>query len=320
MTDEPTETRPTGYLRRVRTTYSASAPAYRNRRPRWRRPLIVLVVIVVLLGVGGYAAYNAYQRYVVRLLTVPGCSAGFGANTFDLDFGQAQDAAVIAGVAVRDGLPSRALIIAYATAMQESKLENLSYGDRDSVGLFQQRPSEGWGTTAELEDPAYATQAFFKALVKVPHYTTIPVWQAAQDVQRSAGGDAYEQYAANGAQLAAAYTTQPHAVTCWYTPSSQSPTSAKLNLKGALKSLKDTFGESGKGDVVTEVSKSKTGQAVTLHAASGHGWMVASWLVANASYFGISQVSYAGQEWTAQLTETGWQADSSATGGGVVAR
>ena len=320
MTDEPTETRPTGYLRRVRTTYSASAPAYRNRRPRWRRPLIVLLVIAVLLGVGAYAAYSAYQRYVVRLLTVPGCSAGFGTNAFDLDFGQVQDAAVIAGVAVRDGLPSRALIIAYATALQESKLENLSYGDRDSVGIFQQRPSEGWGTTAELEDPAYAAQAFFKALVKVPHYTTIPVWQAAQDVQRSAGGYAYEQYAANGAQLAAAYTTQPHAVTCWYTPSSQSPTSAKLNLKGALKSLKDTFGESGKGDVVTEVSRSKTGQAVTLHAASGQGWTVASWLVANASYYGITAVSYAGQEWTAQLTETGWQADSSATGGGVVAR
>jgi hypothetical protein len=281
----------------------------------------VLVVIAVLLGTGAYAAYTVYHRYVVQLLTVPGCSAGFGTSAFDLDFGQVQTAAVIAGVAARDGLPSRALTIAYATALQESKLENLSYGDRDSVGIFQQRPSEGWGTKAELEDPAYATQAFFKALVKVPHYLTIPVYEAAQDVQRSAGGYAYQQYAANGAQLSAAYTTQAHAVTCWYSPATQAASenvSPKLNLTGALKALKDTFGASGK--VVTEVSKSKNGQAVTFHAASGRGWTVASWLVANASYYGITQVSYAGQEWTAQLTETGWQADSGATGGGVVAR
>jgi len=149
------------------------------------------------------------------------------------------------------------------------------------------------------------------------------VWQAAQDVQRSAGGYAYEQYAANGAQLAAAYTAQPHAVTCWYTPATQAASEnvpAKLNLKGTLKALKDTFGESGKDHVVTEVSQARSGQAVTLHAASGQGWTVASWLVANASYYGITQVSYAGQEWTAQLTETGWQVDPGATGGGVVVR
>ena len=81
--------------------------------------------------------------------------------------------------------------------MQESKLENLDYGDRDSVGIFQQRPSMGWGTTAELEDPAYAAGAFFKALVKIPGYAKLPVDVAAQDVQESADGSAYEQYAAD---------------------------------------------------------------------------------------------------------------------------
>src|SRR5262249_26419498 len=126
----------------VRTTSRGQPAAYKYHRPSWRRPLIVLAVIAVLLGIGAYAAYTAYQRFVVQVLTIPGCQAGAGANVIPLDFGQAADAATIAGVAVREKLPSRALTVAYAAAFQESKLENLSYGDRDSVGIFQQRPSE----------------------------------------------------------------------------------------------------------------------------------------------------------------------------------
>ena len=199
---------------------------------------------------GAYAAYTVYQRFVVQVLTIPGCQAGTGDNAVPLDFGQAADAATIAGVAVREHLPSRALTIAYATAFQESKLENLTYGDRDSVGIFQQRPSQGWGTATQLQDPAYATRAFFGALVQVPNYTKIPVYQAAQAVQKSADGYAYQQYAQTGAQLAADYTTAPHAVTCWYSPAAQAASqgvSAKLNLSGAVKGLEDAFGDAGPG-------------------------------------------------------------------------
>ena len=87
-----------------------------------------------------------------------------------------------------------------------------------------------------MQDPAFATRAFFGALVKVPDYAKIPVYQAAQDVQKSADGYAYQQYAQTGAQLAADYTTTPHAVTCWYNPATQAASqgvSAKLNLTGA---------------------------------------------------------------------------------------
>ncbi len=111
-----------------------------------------------------------------------------------LDTDQAGIAATIAGVAARHRLPQRAVTIALAAALQESQLQNLDYGDRDSVGVFQQRPSQGWGTTAELEDPVYATTKFFAALVRVPGYTKMPVDQAAQDVQHSADGSAYEQW------------------------------------------------------------------------------------------------------------------------------
>jgi hypothetical protein len=306
----------------VRTTSWGQPAGYQYHRPPWRRPLIVLVVIAVLLAVGAYAAYTAYQRFVVQVLTLPACQAGTGGNAIPLDFGQAADAATIAGVAVRERLPSRALTIAYATAFQESKLENLTYGDLDSVGIFQQRPSEGWGSTAQLEDPAYAARAFFGALVKVPGYATIPVYQAAQDVQKSADGYAYQQYAQTGAQLAADYTTAPHAVTCWYNPVQQASSagvSTKLNLHGAAEELDHVFGAPGQGGALTGVSRIRSGSADLVTTKPGAGWAVADWLVTNAVSYGITQVSYAGYQWTARLSETSWQADPAATAGGIVA-
>jgi hypothetical protein len=282
----------------------------------------VLTVIMVLLGVGAYAAYTAYQHYVVQLLTVPGCQAGTGDNAIALDFGQAADAATIAAVATSKQLPARALTIAYATAWQESKLENLTYGDRDSVGIFQQRPSMGWGSAKDLTDPAFASRAFFRALVKVPNYKTIPVYQAAQDVQRSADGYAYDQYTQTSEQLAKYYTSSPHAVTCWYNPGTQAAdnnVSPKLNLSGAEKGLADAFGTPEAGSAVTRVTRIRSGQAATVKAPSWSGWAVANWLMANASSYGITQVSYAGYQWTATLTETSWQRDPSASAGGIVA-
>jgi len=308
----------------VRTTSAGQPPAYHYHRPSWRRPLIVLTVIVVLLAVAGYAAYTAYQRFVVQVLTVPGCQAGTGDNAIALDFEQAANAATIAGVAVHQQLPGRALTVAYATAFQESKLENLSYGDRDSVGIFQQRPSEGWGTAAQLQDPAFAARAFFRELVKVPNYAKIPVYEAAQSVQKSAYGYAYQQYAQTGAHLAAYYTAAPHAVTCWYNPSTQAANqgvSTKLNLSGAVKGLEDAFGKPGRGQVLTGISRAGAGESATatVRTATRGGWPVANWLVTNASSYGITQVSYAGYRWTAGLTETSWQADSAASAGGIVA-
>jgi hypothetical protein len=287
------------------------------QRPSWRRPLTVLFVITALLAGGGYAAYTAYQHFATRLFTVPGCQAGTGVNALQLDFVQASDAAVIAGVAEREHLPRRALTIAYATALQESKLENLTYGDLDSVGVFQQRPSEGWGTASELENPEYAATAFFNALVKVPRYARLPVYEAAQDVQRSADGYAYQQYAQTGAALAAEFTASPHAVSCWYDPASQAASngvSTRLNLPAAVRGLDQTFGKPrGDGSVLrARVARSGASETFTVKPASG--WTVANWLLTNASSYGITWVRYGGFQWTAGLTETTWQTDS---GGGA---
>ena len=295
-----------------------------HRRPRWRRRLTVLTVIAIVLAAGGYAAYTAYRHYVVRLLTVPGCQAGTGTNAVALDFGQAADAAIIAGVAVREHLPQQALTIAYATALQESKLENPGYGDLDSVGVFQQRPSEGWGSAAQLEDPAFAAAAFFGALMKVPNWDSMPVYQAAQAVQRSADGSAYEQYAQTGAVLAADYTAAPHAVTCWYDPATQASNtgvSTRLNLNGAIKNLTDAFGPVQAGGMVRAVTTAtaRSGESGTFKVVAGRGWPVANWLVANASNYGITRVRYGGYQWTAGLTETTWQASPGAAAGSIVA-
>ncbi|HEX9041231.1 MAG TPA: hypothetical protein VF838_09400 [Trebonia sp.] len=306
----------------MRTVPLEPGAGYRYRRPTWRRPLIVLTVIAVLLGAGAYFAYNLYQRFVVQVLTVPGCQAGTGTSAIPLDFGQAADAATVAAVAVREHLPARALTIAYATAFQESKLENLSYGDRDSVGIFQQRPSQGWGTAAQLQDPAYAARVFFGALVKVPNYTTIPVSAAAQAVQHSADGSAYEQYAETGAQLTADFTTRPHAVTCWYSPAAQAAdqnVSPKLDLHAAAVELDAVFGTPGQGGVLKGVTRVRSGSADVITTTAGAGWTVANWLVTHASFYGITKVSYAGYQWKAQLSETSWQADPSAATGGIVA-
>ena len=141
----------------------------RSRRARRKGAAIFTASALALLAIAGYFAYSAYQR-VTPLLTGPGCQAGRGTSAVSLDPQQASIAATIAAVAAGEQLPARAVTIAYATAMQESHMHNLNYGDLDSVGVFQQRPSEGWGTASQLEDPVYATTKFFGALTHVRGY------------------------------------------------------------------------------------------------------------------------------------------------------
>ncbi|MDX2821043.1 NlpC/P60 family protein [Streptomyces ipomoeae] len=91
-------------------------------------------------------------------------------------------------------VPKKGQIIALATAMQESRLRNLTYGDRDSLGLFQQRPSQGWGTAEQIRDPVYASERFYKALLKVSGWQQMTVTQAAQAVQKSGYPGVYAQW------------------------------------------------------------------------------------------------------------------------------
>jgi murein DD-endopeptidase MepM/ murein hydrolase activator NlpD len=110
-------------------------------------------------------------------------------------------------------------VIAVAVAMQESGLRNLPHlgeaNDHDSVGLFQQRPSQGWGTPAQLRDPGYAAAAFYQALLKVDGWAQMSLAEAAQAVQRSAHPDAYTRWTSDAAMLVAILSAK---VTGWVQP------------------------------------------------------------------------------------------------------
>ncbi|MBQ0855467.1 C40 family peptidase [Streptomyces sp. BH-SS-21] len=112
----------------------------------------------------------------------------------DLPAEQIPHAQTIVATGISLDVPGRGRIIALATALQESRLRNLAYGDRDSLGLFQQRPSQNWGTAEQIRDPVHASQQFYKALLKVNGWQQMPLAQAAQSVQRSAYPDAYAQW------------------------------------------------------------------------------------------------------------------------------
>jgi len=266
---------------------------------------------VLVLVAAGYLIYHSF-RNVTPPPPLPGCQAGSGAQAIDLDPEQAEVAATIAGVAARHRLPRQAVTVALAAALQESKLHNLDYGDRDSVGIFQQRPSEGWGSVAQLQDPVYATTKFYTALAKVHGYAAMPVYQAAQDVQHSADGSAYQQWTDIARQLTGYFTGKsPHGVSCWYTPA------GKANLAGVERQIGETFGPGGRKAVVVRITTDRSGQkkssTAVLHVRPAAGWTVASWLVAHAQAFHLSQVRYAGFSWKAASGSMGWQHGSNPT-------
>ncbi len=118
-------------------------------------------------------------------------SAGVPSSAGDWNTEQVANATTIITTGRQKGVPQRGWIIAVATAMQESGLRNLPGGDRDSIGLFQQRPSQGWGTPEQLADPAYAAGTFYDKLLSIGGWQTMPLTEAAQRVQVSAHPSAY---------------------------------------------------------------------------------------------------------------------------------
>jgi hypothetical protein len=153
----------------------------------------------------------AWRATPVPSATAPNRCTVAGA-AFTLTHEQAANITTIAAVARARKLPDRALVIALATAQQESGLRNLAYGDRDSLGLFQQRPSQGWGTPDQIRDPTYATNRFLDHLVAVPGWDTGRLTDVAQTVQRSGHPEAYQQWEPMATQLTTAL--EARGITC----------------------------------------------------------------------------------------------------------
>ena len=158
----------------------------------------IAIILGVALIVSGTSADAGSAFAAVASIT--SCSTGSAEVGTNLGDGETltqdimNNAQIIYQVGVGLSVPQYGEIIAIATAIQESRLTNLDYGDRDSLGLFQQRPSQGWGTPAQIMDPVFASTSFYDALLKVPNWQNLPLTVAAQDVQESGFPDAYAQW------------------------------------------------------------------------------------------------------------------------------
>jgi hypothetical protein len=280
--------------------------------------VLALTMVAGLLVAGG--------RWVasvgLSLPFLPRCEATVDGSSVRLSPEQAENAATIAAVAERRALPARAVTIALATAYQESKLLNIDYGDRDSLGLFQQRPSQGWGTPKQVLDPVYAAGRFYDELVKIPGYTEMEVTDAAQAVQRSAFPTAYADHESDARVLASALSGwSPATLSCALThtgyEAQQADTSGFTPRAQAVAGeLKAWFGED------TPITTYQTADGSSTHdrglaldvffpmqdgAGSREGWAASHWLVANADRLGVAVVIYDDKIWSARRGAQGWR-------------
>lgn len=284
---------------------------------------------VVAAGAVATALVVVDRGGVPSILDTSGCTAEVDGHTVEVDLEQAENAALITAVAVERGMPARAASIALATAYQESKLYNIDYGDRDSVGLFQQRPSQGWGTVEQLTDPVYATNAFYDALAQVDGYDTMEITVAAQEVQRSAYPDAYADHEKDGRALASALTGNSPAALWCDVPGDAEEASDELDETGLVpratvvrRDLEQRFGQLSLGGFEPggvssghmEGSAHYEGRAVDVFFRpinpenTKRGWAMASYLVANADRLDIRTIIFDDRIWRAgSWAGDGWR-------------
>lgn len=262
---------------------------------------------------------------------------------------QTRNAATIIQTGKQLGVPARGLVVALATALQESGLRNLDYGDRDSLGLFQQRPSTGWGTPAEIRDPVKATQGFFgraahtnnTGLLDIAGWEAMPITVAAQSTQRSAFPSAYaddEDLASKilaqldsgaAANLAAATDTIDCGGTVPVSSGACSPTglAAEKGLTPdaamVLRCVEATFGSHTYGGVGERAANSRSdhpaGRAVDVmipqwNSAAGiaEGDAIAAWLQQHHRELGITYLIWRGRIWAPG--DSGWRPYSHPSG------
>jgi hypothetical protein len=290
-----------------RTRAAGAGGADRGGRGWWVA-LLVMVIIAGLLVAAGFFVLSKFTR--LSLFNPAGCTATANGAQVGLALDQTQDASVIAAVGRQMGVPIFGIEVAEATSMQESKLVNLDYGDRDSLGLFQQRPSQGWGTADQIMDPVYSSTEFFDALLKVPNWQSLTLAQAAQAVQRSADGSAYTEHQPDATVLATVFTGGAGAgLTCTLdgpTFAAQSPGTDGLTAQA------DAYSTTFKSQVgpLTMQNVSSGGSAFDIPvsgSATAIGWSYANWSVAQAETLGVVTVTYDGKTWSAAQGSSGWQ-------------
>ncbi|MFI6606277.1 hypothetical protein [Streptomyces sp. NPDC050507] len=303
-----------------RTVAPARRHTARSRRLRLTAAFAVLVAVAGYMTVQYVTGGTGSDQCTVE--SADG-SAGEG-RTYRLTSEQAANAATISAVGTTRGMPERAVTIALATALQESGLRNIEHGDRDSLGLFQQRPSQGWGTEKQVLDPVYSAGKFYEHLAEVPGYSRLPLTVAAQRVQRSGFPQAYAKHEPDAALLAAALTGRaPAALNC-DPPRSTAGTGEAAKVRAAL------VGSFGKDVLPSEDAAAAETPAAGAAAGTGtlsvpvqtarragqdgipqRGWELAHWAVAQSEALGIDEVAYAGKKWD---SGSGWRTERKDSG------
>jgi hypothetical protein len=248
--------------------------------------------ILLLVAAGLVAAGIVGARGLMHNFGGPRCQATALGKSVDFDPSQTAYAATIDAVAERRGLPARAATIAIATAIQESKLRNLTYGDRDSVGLFQQRPSQGWGTEKQILDPVYSSTKFYEALAKIDGWEAMAITEIAQRVQKSAYPNAYADHEQEGRLLAS-------------TLSGHSPGGLGCRLNDAKASDPAGFGSALGREL--GITAGVSGRTATAHASSPRlAWAAGAYAVAKAQQYGATRVQVGDRAWTRTRDTSGW--------------
>ncbi|PPK98811.1 hypothetical protein CLV92_101512 [Kineococcus xinjiangensis] len=283
-----------------------------------------MVAGAAVLAVTATAVWMLREEEVPVLLRER-CIATVEGQSTDWSPEQMGNAATIVGLSVRRELPARAATIAIATAIQESTLRNLDHGDRDSLGLFQQRPSMDWGSPEQVQDPVYATNAFYDGLAKVDGYRDMAVTDAAQEVQRSAFPLAYGDHEQEGRILASSLTGHsPASLTCRLRPVDD--VAVELPGEGGLtpraQRVADELAEqvSERGVRPVDGALGRAWQFEGGEGAEGErlAWAVAHWAVARADALDVEEVSVGKLRWQRSEPDAGWAPTQSPLGPSTV--
>ncbi len=266
----------------------------------------VVLVLIVTAGIVG-VAWLRQQRQIAPLAFEKRCVATGPSGSVSLTLDQARWTSIVVGMGVRHQVGVHGATIAMATVYQETGIRNLDYGDRDSLGLFQQRPSQDWGTPEEIMDPWYSSEQFYEALVKVPGWATGDVNDTAQAVQRSGHPEAYRKHEKNARVLAEAFTGNAvDGVSC-FDERRVAGRPAELRTE-----ITRTFGDpvEHEGQVLRIAPEDAT-----------RARAIAAYAIANAGEFGVTSVETGGRIWTASQTGLpSWQAGGDAPEGATLIR
>jgi hypothetical protein len=265
--------------------------------------LTIVFATVVVVALGALWGISKLWDTAKNHFTATQCTIG----DYELDTDQASVAAQMVGAVskyTKRKLPERAAVLVLAAGLQESKLRNLgpNEGDRDSVGVLQQRPSQGWGggDPARLNDVSEATREFLDVLITHKGWQHDTLASAIQAVQISADGSAYAQHEPEAQALADALLgRRPAGISCTF----DKPTIVATTTK-VMSQLRHQ---------VPAPKPSAAGLTITVPGAA---WQTAAWFVANADRLGIDAVAYGGKRWS---RTDGWKASTAATTSAVVA-